>query len=45
MKKGLTNQHGAQKEDGEPLKCPICAVIHLATEADKKMYQEVLDVF
>jgi len=28
----------------EPLKCPRCSVVHLVAEADKKMYEDVIEV-
>jgi hypothetical protein len=31
-------------EGEEPLKCPKCAVVHVITSTDKKMYADVLGV-
>ena len=44
IKKGLAHLHGQSKEEGEPLKCPKCAIVHMVTDEDKKMYEDVLGV-
>ena len=42
IKKGIAKLHGAQ--DGEPLKCPKCTIVHMVTDQDKKIYEEVIGV-
>ncbi len=44
IKKGLSHLHGQRKEEGEPSKCPKCAIVHMVTDEDKKMYEDVLGV-
>jgi hypothetical protein len=43
IKKGLTFVNEL-KESEEPLKCPKCAIVHIISAVDKKMYVDVLGV-
>ena len=43
IKKGLTVFTELQ-EGEEPLKCPKCAIVHIVTPLDKKMYEDVLGI-
>ena len=45
IKKGLVvfNTPELQSEPGqEPLKCPKCSIVHIMTEKEKKIFEEVL---